>query len=195
MMGLCPFHNEKSPSFSVSRENGFFYCFGCGAGGDVITFIRKIENLDYVESIKLLAGRAGMTVPENGRNDGMGKLRNRIYEANREAARFYHKQLYTPQGRQALDYLRGRNLSEKTIIHFGLGYSPSERFELVNYLKAKGFSQEELYAANLANQSKRGYPFDRFSDRVMFPIIDLRGNVIAFGGRIMSDVKPKAACS
>ena len=191
MMGLCPFHNEKSPSFSVSRENGFFYCFGCGAGGDVITFIRKIENLDYVESIKLLAGRAGMTVPENGRNDGMGKLRNRIYEANREAARFYHKQLYTPQGRQALDYLRGRNLSEKTIIHFGLGYSPSERFELVNYLKAKGFSQEELYAANLANQSKRGYPFDRFSDRVMFPIIDLRGNVIAFGGRIMSDVKPK----
>ncbi len=191
MMGLCPFHNEKSPSFSVSRENGFFYCFGCGAGGDVITFIRKIENLDYVEAIKLLAGRAGMTVPENGRDDGMGKLKARICEANREAARFYHKQLYSPQGRQALEYLRGRGLTEKTIIHFGLGYSPSERFELVNYLKGKGFSQEELFAANLANQSKRGYAFDRFSDRVMFPIIDLRGNVIAFGGRIMSDIKPK----
>lgn len=191
MMGLCPFHNEKTPSFSVSRENGFFYCFGCGAGGDAITFVRRIENLDYVEAIRLLAARAGMTVPEQGSDDGTGRLRNRIYEANREAARFYHKQLYAPGGRRALEYLRGRGLTEKTIIHFGLGYSPADRFELVNYLSSKGFTQAELIQANLANQSRRGGAFDRFSDRVMFPIIDLRGNVIAFGGRIMSDIKPK----
>ncbi len=190
-MGLCPFHNEKTPSFSVSPENGFFHCFGCGVGGDAITFIRRIENLDYVEAVKLLAGRVGMTVPEDGRDDGMGRLKTRIYEANREAARFYHKQLYTPGGQQALDYLRKRQLSEKTIIHFGLGYSPASRFELVNHLKSKGFSGSEIISANLANQSKKGYPFDRFSDRIMFPIIDLRGNVIAFGGRIMSDIKPK----
>ena len=189
LVGLCPFHNEKSPSFSVSRENGFFYCFGCGAGGDAITFIRRIENLDYIDAVKLLADRAGMTVPEDSKDDGMSHLKTRIYEANREAARFYHKQLYTPQGQNALNYLRGRQLTEKTIIHFGLGYSPSDRFELV--LKSKGFTNNEIIQANLANQSKKGYPFDRFSDRVMFPIIDLRGNVIGFGGRIMSDIKPK----
>ncbi|MDD6489690.1 MAG: DNA primase [Clostridia bacterium] len=191
MLGICPFHNEKTASFNVSRENGFFYCFGCHAGGDVITFIKKIENLDYVDAIKFLAQRAGMTIPEENRNEGLSRLKNRIYEANREAARFYHKQLYTPQGQKALDYLRKRQLSEKTIIHFGLGYSPPSRFELVNYLKSKGFSGTELIAANLANESRNGKPFDRFSDRVMFPIIDLRGNVIAFGGRIMSDIKPK----
>ena len=191
LMGLCPFHNEKSPSFSVSRENGFFYCFGCGAGGDAITFVRRIENLDYVEAVRFLAQRAGLTVPERGDDDGMGALKTRIYEANREAARFYHRQLYSPEGEKALEYLRNRQLTEKTIIHFGLGYSPSSRFELVNHLKSKGFSSNEIIQANLANQSRKGYPFDRFSDRVMFPIIDLRGNVIAFGGRIMSDIKPK----
>ena len=191
LVGLCPFHNERSPSFSVSRENGFFYCFGCGAGGDVITFIKKIENLDYVDAVKLLAVRAGLTVPEDAASDGMGHLKTRIYEANREAARFYHRNLYAPQGRQALRYLRDRGLTEKTIIHFGLGYSPSDRFELVNHLSAKGFSNNEMIQANLANQSKKNNPFDRFSDRVMFPIIDLRGNVIGFGGRIMSDIKPK----
>ena len=132
-----------------------------------------------------------MTVPEGPSDNGMGKLKTRILEANREAARFYHRMLYTPEGRQALDYLRGRGLSEKTIIHFGLGYSPRDRFELVNHLKSKGFSGNEIIQANLANQSQKGYPFDRFSDRVMFPIIDLRGNVIGFGGRIMSDIKPK----
>ena len=190
-MGLCPFHNEKSPSFSVSPENGFFYCFGCHAGGDVITFIRRIENLDYVEAVKFLAQRAGMTVPEEGKDNGMGRLRMRIFEANREAARFYHKQLYTPQGKKALEYLRSRGLTEKTIIHFGLGYSPSDRFELVNHLRSKGFTAAEMIQANLANESKKGNPYDRFSDRVMFPILDLRGNVIAFGGRIMSDIKPK----
>ena len=191
LVGLCPFHNEKTPSFSVSPQNGFFHCFGCGVGGDVITFIKRIENLDYVDAVKLLAQRAGMSVPEDNDNKGMTALRNRIYEANREAARFFHKMLYTPEGQQALSYLRNRGLTEKTIIHFGLGYSPKSRFELVNHLKGKGFTPQEIIQANLANKSDRGYPFDRFSDRVMFPIIDLRGNVIGFGGRIMSDIKPK----
>lgn len=191
LVGLCPFHNEKTPSFSVSQENEFFHCFGCGVGGDVITFIRRIENLDYVDAVKFLAQRAGLTMPEENRNEGLSNLKNRIYEANREAAKFYHKQLYTPNGQNALEYLRKRQLSEKTIIHFGLGYSPPSRFELVNHLKSKGFSSTELIAANLANESRNGNPFDRFSDRVMFPIMDLRGNVIGFGGRIMSDIKPK----
>ena len=191
MMGLCPFHSERSPSFSVNRENGYFHCFGCGAGGDVITFIRKIENMDYVEAVTLLAQRAGMTVPENTTDSGLGQLKVRICELNREAARFYHRQLYSEKGKEALSYLRGRGLTEKTIIHFGLGYSPSSRYELVNYLKEKGFSANEMVQANVAVKSQRGYIFDRFSDRVMFPIIDLRGQVIAFGGRIMSDVKPK----
>ncbi len=191
LVGLCPFHNEKTPSFSVSPENGFFHCFGCGAGGDVITFIKRIENLDYIDAVKFLAQKAGMSVPEDNKNDGLTRFRNRIYEANREAARFFHKMLYTNEGSKALEYLRGRQLSEKTIIHFGLGYSPKSRYELVNYLKSKGFTNNELIQANLANKSGRGYLFDRFSDRVMFPIMDLRGNVIAFGGRIMSDMKPK----
>lgn len=191
MVGLCPFHTEKTPSFNVSRENEFFHCFGCGVGGDVITFVRRIENLDYIDAVKFLAQRAGMSMPEKDFDSGITNLKNRIYEANREAARFYHKQLYTPQGKEALEYLRKRGLTEKTIIHFGLGYSPQSRFELVNHLKSKGFSQQEMIQANLANLSQKNYPFDRFSDRVMFPIIDLRGNVIAFGGRIMSDIKPK----
>ncbi len=191
LMGLCPFHGEKTPSFSVSPENGFFHCFGCGEGGDVITFIRKIENLDYVEAIRLLAQKAGMSVPEDGQDKGLADLKKRIYEANREAARFYYKQLYSPEGKEALDYLRKRQLSDKTITHFGLGYSPKSRFELVNHLKKLGFSGTELIQANLANETRNGNPIDRFTDRVMFPIIDLKGNVIAFGGRTMTDMKPK----
>ena len=165
LMGLCPFHSEHTPSFSVSRENGFFYCFGCGVGGDVITFIRKVENLDYVEAVKLLADRAGMTLPEQNADNSMTILRNRIYEANREAARFYNKQLYSPAGAAAMGYLKKRELSEKTIIHFGLGYSPASRFELVNHLRRKGFTNSELIAANLANQTKNGNAIDRFSGR------------------------------
>ena len=190
-MGLCPFHGEKTPSFSVSPENGFFHCFGCGEGGDVITFIKKIENLDYVEAIKFLAQKAGLSVPEDGQSKGLGDLKKRIYEANREAARFFYKNLYSPEGKEALEYLRKRQLTDKTITHFGLGYSPKSRFELLNYLKGKGFSEAELIQANLAVQYENKRPIDRFSDRVMFPIIDLRGNVIGFGGRIMSDIKPK----
>lgn len=191
MVGLCPFHGEKTPSFHVNVENAYFHCFGCGAGGDVITFIRRIENLDYLDAVRLLAQRAGMTVPMEGVDDKTARIRARIFEANREAARFFHRMLYSPQGMQALAYLRGRGLKESTIKHFGLGYAPPGRFALVDALRGKGFRDEELVTANLAFAGRRGNAVDRFVDRVMFPIIDLRGNVIAFGGRIMGDGKPK----
>lgn len=192
MVGLCPFHNEKTPSFNVYTENGSCYCFGCGVGGDVITFIMKIENLDYIDAVKFLAQRAGMNMPENDFDDSMSNLRKRIYEANRQAARFFYSSLYSPEGRVGLEYFRGRGLRENTIRHFGLGYADSNRFSLCNHLQKLGFKNSEIVAANLAFQSKSGKGiYDRFSDRVMFPIIDLRGNVIAFGGRIMTDQKPK----
>lgn len=192
MVGLCPFHGEKTPSFNIYTENGSFYCFGCGAGGDVITFIMKIENLDYVEAVKFLAQRAGMEMPENTYDDSMSKLRMRIYEANREAARFFHSALISPRGQSGLNYLRGRALSDRTIRHFGLGFADDDWNSLCNHLKNKGFSEYEILSANLAFKNRSGNGIhDRFVNRVMFPIIDLRGNVIAFGGRIMTDEKPK----
>lgn len=192
MVGLCPFHGEKTPSFNIYTENGSFYCFGCGAGGDVITFIMKIENLDYVEAVKFLAQRAGMEMPENTYDDSLSKLRMRIYEANREAARFFHATLLSQKGQSGLNYLRGRALSDRTIRHFGLGFADDDWNSLCNHLKNKGFSEYEIYSANLAFKRKNGNGiYDRFVNRVMFPIIDLRGNVIAFGGRIMTDEKPK----
>lgn len=192
MVGLCPFHGEKTPSFNIYTENGSFYCFGCGVGGDIITFIMKIENLDYIDAVKFLAQRAGMEMPENTFDDSMSQLRKRIYEANRQAARFFHKQLYSPIGEKGLSYFHSRELADTTIKHFGLGYADSDRFSLCNHLKSLGFKNSEIVAANLAFQSKRSNSiYDRFNDRVMFPIIDLRGNVIAFGGRILTDEKPK----
>ena len=192
MVGLCPFHGEKTPSFNIYTENGSFYCFGCGVGGDVISFIMKIENLDYVDAVKFLAQRAGMELPENSYDDSMSKLRKRIYEANREAARFYYKTLYQPLGKEGLDYLHGRMLSDRTIRHFGLGFADDDWSSLTTHLKSLGFSENELVSANLAVQRRSGNGvYDRFTNRVMFPIIDLRGNVIAFGGRIMTDQKPK----
>lgn len=192
MVGLCPFHGEKTPSFNIYTENGSFYCFGCGAGGDVITFIMKIENLDYVEAVKFLAQRAGMEMPENTYDDSMSKLRMRIYEANREAARFFHSTLISPRGQSGLNYLRGRALSDRTIRHFGLGFADDDWNSLCNFLKSKSFSEYEILSANLAFKNRSGNGIhDRFVNRVMFPIIDLRGNVIAFGGRIMTDEKPK----
>ena len=191
MVGLCPFHGEKTPSFNIYTENTV-YCFGCGAGGDVITFIMKIENLDYVEAVKFLAQRAGMEMPENTYDDSLSKLRMRIYEANREAARFFHATLLSQRGQSGRNYLRGRALSDRTIRHFGLGFADDDWNSLCNHLKNKGFSEYEIYSANLAFKRKNGNGiYDRFVNRVMFPIIDLRGNVIAFGGRIMTDEKPK----
>ena len=192
MVGLCPFHGEKTPSFNVYTENGSFYCFGCGVGGDVITFIMKIENLDYVEAVKFLAQRAGMNVPENSYDDSMSKLRTRIFEANREAARFYYATLQTPQGAVGLEYLHRRALSDRTIRHFGLGFADNDWTSLCKHLYDKGFRDDEIVAANLGVRRRNGGGiYDRFTNRVMFPIIDLRGNVVAFGGRIMTDEKPK----
>ena len=191
MVGLCPFHNEKTPSFNIYPDNGSFFCFGCEAGGDVITFIRRIENLDYMESVKFLAQRAGMTVPESGYDEGLSKMRSKILEINRETARFYHSVLNSPQGKAGMDYFLKRGLHPNTIRHFGLGYSPEGRFELVNHLTKLGYKPNEMIAANVAVQTRNGHAMDRFHSRAMFPIIDLRGNVIAFGGRILTDEKPK----
>ena len=192
MVGLCPFHGEKTPSFNIYTETDSFYCFGCGAAGDVISFIMKIENLDYVEAVRYLAQRAGMEMPDDNYDNSMSNLRRQIYEANREAARFFYKTLMSPQGKPGLDYLHGRMLSDKTIRHFGLGFAPDSWTALSDHLRKKGFSENVLTAANLAVKRRSGSGvIDRFRNRVMFPIIDLRGNVIAFGGRIMTNEKPK----
>lgn len=188
LVGLCPFHNEKTPSFTVYPENGSFYCFGCGAGGDVITFISLIENLDYMEAVKLLADRSGITIPEDsGYDNSMQELKNRIYEINRETARFYYSYLMSEGGKWALDYLKGRGLTEATIKRFGLGAAPDSWDSLLKYLKSKGFSIADMMQANVISQSSRGTYFDRFRNRVMFPIFNLRGNCIAFSGRARPD--------
>ncbi len=184
-VGLCPFHSEKTPSFTVYPDNDSFFCFGCNSGGDTVTFIKKIENLDYMEAVRFLAQRAGMTVPEGSYDDGLSGTRRRILEANVEAARFFHAQLYSKTDAQALEYLHGRALSDATIRRFGLGYAPDRWDALLKHLGEKGFKPGELVAANLAAQSRTGGHIDIFRGRVMFPIIDLRGNVIAFGGRVL----------
>ena len=192
LVGLCPFHGEKTASFTVYPENDSFYCFGCGAGGDVITFVKRIENLDYIDAVKFLADRAGMKMPESDFNDATSKMRTRILEANREAARFFHATLYSPAGREALDYYHRRSYTDGTIRHFGLGYAPNDFGQLRDHMRKKGFKDEELVAAFLCAQSKKGKGvYDVFRHRVMVPIIDIRGNVIAFGGRVLDDSKPK----
>ena len=185
LIGLCPFHSEKTPSFTVYPESSSFYCFGCGVGGDVFTFTGLIENLDYIESVKLLAERSGITLPENGYDDSLQKLKNRIYDINRETARFFHSHLMSPDGKWALDYLLGRGLTPNTIKRFGLGAAPDSWDGLINHLKQKGFTLEEMLTANVIGKSSRGTYYDRFRKRVMFPIINIRGNVVAFSGRAM----------
>lgn len=187
LVGLCPFHSEKSPSFYVYPQNQSFYCFGCGAGGDVITFIRRIENLEYMEAVKLLADRCGLELPmDSDQSDARSMLKKRVLEINRESARFFHSCLMSEQGRQAYEYLISRGRDRKTIRHFGLGYAPAGWDGLLNHLRAKGFSDNDMLEANVVTKGKYG-PHDRFSNRVIFPIIDLRGNVVAFGGRALDD--------
>ena len=185
LVGLCPFHSEKTPSFTVYPENGSFYCFGCGVGGNVITFTGLIENLDYIESVKLLAERSGVTLPQDGYDDSMQKLKNRIYDINRETAKFFHEHLMSEQGKWALQYLLGRGLTLKTIKQFGLGAAPDSWDSLINRLKEKGFTINEMFTANVIGKSQRGTYYDRFRKRVMFPIINIRGNVVGFSGRAM----------
>ena len=185
LVGLCPFHSEKTPSFTVYPESASFYCFGCGAGGDVFTFTGLIENLDYIESVKLLAERSGVTLPQDGYDDSMQRLKNTIYDINRETARFFHSHLMSPDGKWALDYLLGRGLSLSTIKRFGLGAAPDSWDSLINHLKSKGFSVNDMYTANVVGKSQKGSFYDRFRKRIMFPIINIRGNVVAFSGRAM----------
>lgn len=185
LVGLCPFHSEKTPSFTVYPENGSFYCFGCGVGGDVFTFTGLIENLDYIESVKLLAERSGITLPQDGYDDSMQRLKKRIYDINRDTARFFHAFLMSPGGKWALDYLMGRGLTVKTIKHFGLGAAPDSWDALIHHLKEKGYTESDMLAANVIGKSQRGSLYDRFRKRVMFPIINIRGNIVAFSGRAM----------
>ena len=194
LVGLCPFHNEKTPSFTVYPENGSFYCFGCGVGGDVITFVRRMENLDYMEAVKQLADRAGMALPEDGYDDTLAKKRTAVLAANRAAAKFFHSQLFTDRGRPALNYFLDRGLTMETIRHFGLGFAPDDWRALKNHLNEQGFDDILLESANLLRRSDKNGKvsyYDNFRNRVMFPIIDPRGNVIAFGGRVLDDSKPK----
>ena len=185
LVGLCPFHSEKTPSFTVYPGNGSFYCFGCGVGGDVFTFTGLIENLDYIEAVKLLAERSGVALPQDGYDDSMQKLKNKIYDINRDTARFFHSFLMSEGGRWALDYLTGRGLTLKTIKHFGLGAAPDSWDMLIKHLKEKGYREEDMLAAGVVGKSQRGTLYDRFRKRVMFPIINIRGNIIAFSGRAM----------
>lgn len=190
LVGLCPFHNEKTPSFTVYPATQSFYCFGCGAGGDAITFLKKVENLDYLDAVKTLAQRAGLQMPQEGFDDSLSKRRRRILEMNREAARFYHSVLLSPEGKVGYDYYIGRALSAATINHFGLGFAPNQWDALLKHMRAKGYQPAELVDAGLARKGQKGY-YDNFRNRVMTPIIDVRGNVIAFGGRVLDDSKPK----
>ena len=185
LVGLCPFHSEKTPSFTVYPENGSFYCFGCGVGGDVFTFTGLIENLDYMESIKLLAERSGISLPQDGYDDSMQRLKKKIYDINRDTARFFHSFLMSPGGKWALDYLTGRGLTVKTIKHFGLGAAPDSWDALIHHLKEKGYTESDMLAANVISKNERGGFYDRFRKRVMFPIINIRGNIVAFSGRAM----------
>ena len=183
--GLCPFHSERSPSFMVYPETQSYYCFGCGAGGDVIKFTMEMNSLSYIEAIRYLAQQCGM--PMTDEDDGQAKLKSRILQMNKLAARFFYDTLNSDRGRNARKYLRDRQLSDKTIVNFGLGYAPAEWQGLTNYLRSKGFTDDEMVSGYLAARNKNGNLYDIFRDRVMFPIIDLRGNVIAFGGRRMGD--------
>ena len=195
MNGLCPFHSERSPSFTVFPNTKSFYCFGCGAGGDAITFVMRAENLDYPSAVEFLASRAGINIPQDKSetgNNGIG--RKRIYEMNLAAAKFFRQCLFDKQlGAEGMRYLvEKRKLSLSTIKRFGLGYSPNNFGALTSHMKGLGFTDEELIVGFLCGKSqKTGKPYDYFRNRVIFPIIDVTGNVIAFGGRVMDDSKPK----
>ncbi len=183
---LCPFHSEKTASCTIYSDTQSFYCFGCGAGGDVITFIMKIENLDYIEAVKLLAERSGIPLPEeSSRGSDTVRKKQRLYEINREAARFFFNNLRSPNGKTGLKYLIGRGLKPETISKYGLGFAENKWTSLKDYMLSKGFYENELVDASLLGRAQSGRTYDFFKNRVMFPFFDLRGNVIAFGGRTL----------
>ena len=192
--GLCPFHNEKSPSFSVSRTKQMYYCFGCGAGGNVFTFIMEYENYSFVEALKMLAERVGMELPEveySKEAKEKADLKTAILEVNKLAAKYFYAQLKTEHGKNAHSYLTNRGLSEEIITGFGLGYSNKYSDDLYKYLKTKGYTDEVISKAGLISIDERNGVYDKFWNRVMFPIMDVNNRVIGFGGRVMGDAKPK----
>ena len=192
--GLCPFHNEKSPSFSVSREKQMYYCFGCGAGGNVFTFLMDYENFSFVEALKFLADRAGVALPEmeySKEAKARADRKTQLLEINKLAAQYFYVQLKSEQGKTAHAYLTGRQLSEETIKAFGLGYSNKYSDDLYKYLRTKGYTEELIRKAGLVNTDERHGIYDKFWNRVIFPIMDVNNRVIGFGGRVMGDGKPK----
>ena len=193
LFGLCPFHGEKTASFSVAPDKGIYYCFGCHKGGSAVNFMMEIEGLSYPDAVRALAKRAGMEVPEDEQYQSRYRQQERLWALHKEAARFFHSRLLAPEGAQALQYALGRGMPKSTIINFGIGYAPDSWTSLVDALRKKGYTDEELKESGLVTVSrKNGNLFDRFRDRLMFPIIDVRGNVIGFGGRIMKN-DPNAA--
>ena len=186
MFGLCPFHGEKTASFSVAPDKGMYYCFGCHKGGGVVNFMMEVEGLSYPDAVRNLAERVGLPVPDDEQYESQYKKQERLWAANKEAARYFHSQLNAPIGKAALEYALGRGMPKATLINFGIGYAPDSWDSLVKHLRSKGYTEEELRESGLVTISqKNGNLFDRFRDRLMFPIIDVRGNVIGFGGRIM----------
>lgn len=192
LFGLCPFHGEKTPSFSVTPEKGMYYCFGCHKGGGVINFIMEIEGLSYPDAVRALAKRAGMEVPEDEQYQSRYRRQERLWALNKEAARFFNAKLYEAAGAEGLRYAQGRGMTKATLIRFGIGFAPDSWDALCTAMTGKGYTEEELKAAGLVSVSaKNGRIYDRFRNRLMFPIIDVRGNVIGFGGRVMDDSTPK----
>ena len=185
LWGLCPFHNEKTPSFSVSPDKQIYHCFGCGKGGGVISFIMEIENLPFVDAVKLLAKRAGLEVPESGENEAYRKKRTRLLELSRDAARFYHDYLIGPNGQRVRDYIAQRQISSRTATRFGLGAAPDQWDALTRAMTAKGYTKMDLIDAGLAVAGKNGGIYDKFRSRLMLPVIDVRGEVVGFTSRLL----------
>ena len=193
MFGLCPFHGEKTASFSVAPDKGIYYCFGCHKGGNAVNFMMEIEGLSYPDAVRSLAKRVGMEVPDDEQYQSKYRQQERLWALHKEAARFFHAKLNAPEGAAALQYALGRGMPKSTIINFGIGYAPDTWSSLTDYLRKKGYTDQELRDSGLVTVSKKnGNLFDRFRDRLMFPIIDVRGNVIGFGGRIIKN-DPNAA--
>ncbi len=190
MFGLCPSHGEKTASFSVAPEKGIYYCFGCHKGGGAINFMMELEGLSYPDAVRALAQRAGMEVPEDEQYQSRYKLQERLWALMKEAGRFFNSQLYTPAGQECLAYVQKRGLSKSIVTQFGMGFAPNSWNALVDAMRKKGYTEQELIAADLVGQ-KNGRIYDRFRNRLMFPIIDVRGNVVGFGGRVLDDSKPK----
>ena len=189
--GCCPFHSEKTPSFHVVPDRQMYKCFGCGKGGGAVNFVMELENLPFKDAVAVLAQRVGMQVPEFGSSPGARERRDKILTINRQAARAFHRWLHGPEGAEGLAYLQRRGLSKRTLTNFGLGFAPNGWDSLITELSAQGYDKRDLLDAGLAVSNKDGRIYDRFRNRVIFPIIDVRGNVIGFGGRVMDDSNPK----